>query len=252
MRKNITDKKHKKKQHHKTIKNKPKHTRKYHAKRHHRRTRRQGGMIQRMCRGLSCMRPPVENEVVVPRPIGNVNIVTNDEEPQIDVVRKIHCINKLLELTGVIRENLNQGNQNENQNIIIKMIEIIDEIADEQEQKLIRTRLSTWLLKNYELVVQIRFITFFDIVIKYVKEYKRLNFPENWNPTASESSGRRLIVQLIKNYFAENERTLAEIQLQLEEDAELAELAELAEAAKLAKLAEEDTKLAEELSKKSD
>ena len=233
----ITDKKHKKVRHHKTIKHRSKqHTRKHHAKRQHRRTRRQGGMIRRMCRGLSCMRPPVEDEVVVPRPIENINIVTNDEEPLIDLSRKIHCLNKLLELTGEIRENLKKNGEDKNRNIIIKMIEIIDEIEDKEEQKLIRERLSKWLFKNYEPVVQIRFITFFDIVIKNVKEYKRLNFPENWIPNA-ETPGRRLIVQLIKNYFAEQEQELSEIRLQIEqaqeqeqeqEDAELAELEELA------------------------
>jgi hypothetical protein len=214
MRKKITDKKHKKKQHHKTIKHRSKqHTRKYHAKRHNRRTRRQGGMLRRLCSGLSCMTPRQED------------VHSPDNQPEIsnDITRSI--ANGYIELLKVTSRN---NNRNARINEYINIIYIIykngkAEGIDFIERNYIFTGYMNFLregattpdeIENYMREIQL-FVNIRNLIDRY-KLFLRAQQNDStrgrimWPPADSNAT----IVESIETYF--NNQLLEEQDLEAE------------------------------------
>ena len=218
----ITDKKHKKVRHHKTINHRSKqHTRKHHAKRQHRRTRRQGGMIQRlrgMCRGISCMTPRQED----------VFLPSNSPEISDDITRAI--VNGYIEL-------LKQTSTNNNRTSRINgYINIIDQYRnaegiDFKERIYIHNEYINFLTQRgttpNEIENNLREIQLFGNIRNLIDQYKLfLRSQQNnstrgriiWPPVNSDV----VVVGLIETYF--NNQLLEEPQLDQDLEAEFNQL----------------------------
>lgn len=221
MRKNITHKTKPKHKHHTSIKQKnnvKKHTRKY-GKKQQRRTRRNGGMFRRMCRGLSCMQPQPQIDVISPEETRTMNSVPSVPLSNVDylgepltVIDKMSANVKLTKLKKIIHVRKLTYTQ-----IINEYIAIIDETPNEDELQYISVRYKQFLSKPEN----VKYKQVFDIVREYMKQYKNAKM-NSWPPAASKKDKlRKLIVMLIQMYFKKQNADLAEIGLSLPGESEL-------------------------------